>query len=95
VDRAPVPLPLRLDEHHSVSALSEWRSSVLSEVCGVNDTTLIEWALVGLMWILGLYVLVATLLAILDYFRDPPRWWIRRQVPDRVPDDWKPSEAKR
>jgi hypothetical protein len=57
---------------------------------------LIEWFLVGLAYICGLTALGAVLLLILDYFRDPPRWWIRRQVPDHVPDDWSsPRKVKR
>jgi hypothetical protein len=53
----------------------------------------IEWFVVGLAWALTLVALLCLSLLILDYFRDPPRWWVHRQVPDFVPDDWGPSKA--
>jgi hypothetical protein len=49
---------------------------------------LLEWVVIGLAVILALNVLFMAALLVIYTFRNPPGWWIRRSIPDHIPDDW-------
>ena len=43
---------------------------------------------------MGMVALLAAVLLLLEYLRDPPDWWVRRQIPDTYdPKDWQPRGA--
>jgi hypothetical protein len=56
---------------------------------------LLSWFVIGLVWAWTLIALGALILVILEYLRDPPRWWVRQHIPDYYdPNDWKGSDAE-
>jgi hypothetical protein len=56
--------------------------------------TVLEWVVIGLAWICALDFLVAVVLLGLYLLREPPGWWVRRRIPDFIPDDWTGGDRK-
>lgn len=48
--------------------------------------------LMVLIWVTVVELIAVILMygvaLLFDLRRDPPQWWVRRQVPDHVPSDW-------
>jgi hypothetical protein len=60
----------------------------------LRDVSPLEFLVAAWVVVFGLVILACIIASIVDFHRDPPDWWVRRQIPDTYdPDDWQPKRG--